>query len=356
MRQLPPRSVVVQSIRLVLLFAIAGAAVAADPSPAGPVTGIYLGVLPCADCQGMRYRLHLRPDRAFVLETQYLGKDAGPANPAAVLGVWTESADDRTLVLRQVGEPPMFFGIPEPGVLRKLDAAGRPIKSKLNYDLARTSAVERFQPLLRLQGMYAYRADAGVFRECLSRARFPVAQAGDNAALERGYAAVRAEPGQEVLVTLDARIAAQPSMEGNRLEDALVVETFRGAWPGETCGDPLATADLVGTYWKLTRIGSRPVVSRPAFGEPNLMLTANGEVSGFGGCNRFTGPFRRDGLTLDLGRMASTMMACVDGMDQEQEFFRALQETRTWKIFGEHLELYGKDGTMVARFEARYGK
>lgn len=230
---------------LVLAMVSGAAGAGGDPPPERGVIagGIYIGVLPCADCSGIRYRLHLRPDRAFVLETGYLGKEQGPANPGAVLGVWTESADGRTLELRQASEPPMFFAIRDAETLRKLDMQGRPIKSKLNYELVRSHAVEKFQPVLRLQGMYRYMADAGLFRECLSRALFPVAQAADNAVLERGYGAARAQPGQEVFVTVEARIAAQPSMEGDRLEDALVVERFIGAWPGKSCGDPLGTAE-----------------------------------------------------------------------------------------------------------------
>ena len=323
---------------------------------AGPVTGIYTGVLPCGDCEGIRYRLHLRPDRAFVLETQYLGRSS-PSNPSAVLGVWAESADDRTVVLRQTGEPPMFFAIASPGVLRMLDAAGRAIESKLDYELVRSTGVEPFQPVLRLQGMYTYMADAGTFRECLSRARFPVDQSGDNAALERGYSAARSGPGEELLVTVDTRIAARPSVEGDRLEDALVVEKFRGAWPGETCGDPLATAGLRGTHWRLTRIGDRPAVAGAGAEAPWLELgSKNNQVSGFGGCNRFMGAFEVDGSSIDLGRIAATMMACEAGMDQEQSLHEALRAARSWKIFGEHLELYDRTGSMVARFEARYPK
>ncbi len=234
-------------VGLTLAVAAAGCvAWAGGDSPADRVAlagGIYIGVLPCADCEGIRYRLHLRADRAFVLETGYLGQEPGPANPGAVLGVWTESADGRTLELRHLPEPPLYFAIRDVETLRKLDMQGRPIRSKLNYDLLRSHAVEKFQPVLRLQGMYSYMADAGVFRECQSGARFPVAQLADNAALERGYGAARAEPGQPILVAVEARIAARPSMEGDRLEDALVVERFIGASPGESCGAALAATE-----------------------------------------------------------------------------------------------------------------
>ena len=45
-------------------------------------------------------------------------------------------------------------------------------------------------------------------------------------------------------------------------------------------------------------------------------------------------------------------MACLDGMDQEQAFLKALEATVGWSIRGEHLELYGAGGELLARFES----
>lgn len=337
---------------LVLLPLLAGSAACAAGPPApepGDNRGLYVGVLPCADCEGIRHRLHLRPGRAYVLETEYLGRGA----PAAQLGAWSESADGRTIELRVPGAAPLRFAVREPGVLRKLDVEGRPIDSKLDYDLVRTFAVERFQPQLRLRGTYSYMADAGRFRECVSGEEFPVAQEADNAALERGYAAARAAPGTAALVEVEARIAARPSMEGDRLVDALVVERYAGAFPGETCGDPFAATPFADTYWKLTRLGARAAPAQPESGEQHVVFIAQGNrVAGFGGCNRFMGGWRSEGAQLDLGRLASTMMACQDRMDDERAFLDALGAARRWQVLGTHLELYDADGTMVARFEA----
>ena len=52
--------------------------------------------------------------------------------------------------------------------------------------------------------------------------------------------------------------------------------------------------------------------------------------------------------------MAGTMMACPEGNDTEQAFLEALRHVHTWKIVGQHLELFDAAGTLVARFEARY--
>ena len=46
------------------------------------------------------------------------------------------------------------------------------------------------------------------------------------------------------------------------------------------------------------------------------------------------------------------MLACVDGMESDQEFKRALGDARSSRMTGPHLEPYDHDGVVVARFEA----
>jgi heat shock protein HslJ len=79
-------------------------------------------------------------------------------------------------------------------------------------------------------------------------------------------------------------------------------------------------------------------------------------VAGSGGCNRFTGSYKRNGDQLTLGKMAMTFMACPEGMETEREFVTALEQVRSWKIFGEYLELLDSNGGFLARFEARAPK
>jgi heat shock protein HslJ len=68
------------------------------------------------------------------------------------------------------------------------------------------------------------------------------------------------------------------------------------------------------------------------------------------------GSYELDGDTLTFGQMAATKMACGQGMDTETSFLEALTQVKTWKIVGEHLELFDAGGHLLARFEARYLK
>jgi heat shock protein HslJ len=68
------------------------------------------------------------------------------------------------------------------------------------------------------------------------------------------------------------------------------------------------------------------------------------------------GSYELDGDALTFGQMAATKMACAQGMDTEQAFLAALMQVQSWKIVGEHLELFDTGGHLLARFEARYLK
>lgn len=51
-----------------------------------------------------------------------------------------------------------------------------------------------------------------------------------------------------------------------------------------------------------------------ASGEPQLVLAADGSLSGTDGCNRLVGSWKEADGTVDFGEVASTMMAC-EGVD-----------------------------------------
>ena len=333
---------------------------AGDTGPGGAFTeqelpATYTGVLPCADCEGIRYTLNLWEDNVFFLRMTYLGKGHGEGDSFDDIGVWTLSADKATLVFRDGREAPVMFAVKSAERLSKLDLEGKEIVSQLNYDLVRKGRFEWFEPHLLMRGIYMYMADAGLFTECLTGRKLPVAQEGDNAALERGYLKVRTQPGEPLLVNLEGRMAMRPKMEGPGEQETLVVDRFIKVWPGETCGPRFSTAQLENTYWKLVRLGDQPVIVSPNRREPHLRLAPEGvRVQGFGGCNRFFGGYELQGQILRFDKMGMTRMSCPDGMDQEQAFMKALESAVQWNILGEHLELYGAGGEILARFESRY--
>ncbi len=202
--------------------------------------------------------------------------------------------------------------------------------------------------------MYSYMADAALFQECLSGRRFQVAMEADNIALERAYLEAKRQPGEALMVSLLGLITERPAMEGDATVLTVVPERFIGVWPGETCGARMVTAELENTYWKLTRLGDEPVFLGEQQREAHLVLRSpENRVTGFGGCNSLTGGFAIDGASIEFSEMAGTMMACAEGAETERAFSSALASARSWRIIGEHLDLYDESGALAARFEAR---
>jgi copper homeostasis protein (lipoprotein) len=215
-------------------------------------------------------------------------------------------------------------------------------------------AGETREPHGELRGLYVYMADAALFTECETGKRYPVAFEGDSGVLERAYLEARRQPGDELLISLEGRFAERPAMEGGGTVTSLVVDRFIGVWPGETCGARGTVSELLDTYWKLTRLGDQPVVLAENQPEPHLVLRSNdNRVSGFGGCNSFSGTYTVEGQSITFGNIATTAMACPHSEDVEMALMSALAEASNFRLMPHHLEMFDDEGQMVARFEAR---
>ncbi len=126
-----------------------------------------------------------------------------------------------------------------------------------------------------------------------------------------------------------------------------------GSWPGAATGAAAAAAPgpgyaaLQGVDWTV----DDPAFIDPRGGRtPTLRFLDDGQVSGSGGCNRFSGPAVASGAGLRLGPLASTRMACLeDAMAVEHRFFVALDAVRAARIDGNRLLLLDQAGTPVLR-------
>ena len=320
----------------------------------GELPATYVGVLPCADCEGIKHKLNVRPDQVFHLRLQYLGKGAGKGDIFDELGVWELSQNGDTLTLHRTIGIPFRFLVRGPDVLSKLDLDDKEIDTELNYELERSDRFQPFEPSRFLRGLYSNVDDVGVFRECTTQLPLVVVEEGQYKKMEEAYFKQEPEPGQEILCTVTGRLAKRPSDDGQERE-VLVVEDFSYFWPGETCGRWIPIAELEDSYWKLVILDDRPVIVRPGEREPYLSLASDGgKVSGFGGCNQFHGSYEIVERDLKFSPMAMTQMMCPQGMEREQAFARALEDTKGWKVFGDQLYLYDSSSNLLARFEIRF--
>jgi copper homeostasis protein (lipoprotein) len=320
-----------------------------SPQSLSSLPATFVGVLPCADCPGVRYHLNLYRDLTYFLRLVHLGGDYHPIDD---VGRWTLEPDRRTLSLRGNREAVRFFVIKDDRTLTKLDMNGEPIESDVPHDLAKTEAFEPFEPILAVQGLYSRTADAATFTECLSGQEWPVAADGASESLERAYDAVRRTPGERVLASVEGRVA-MPASAGSR-RAALVIDRVVNVWAGRTCGMRVTAATFDRLPWRLTRLGGSTLDAAQLASVPFLEFRPDeGQFAGSDGCNRLIGHYRQDGSRLTFSVGAVTRTACPGADRVSTAFSDALAATRSWRLNGQILEFEDAGGLVVARFEPR---
>ncbi len=112
--------------------------------------GTYQGILPCADCEGIKTQIVLNKHLSYILETQYLGKDEKVFQSKGAFK-WDESGSKITLdnenkQIYQVGENRIFH-LDKDGNRITGDLADKYIMEKENIELT-----GKYWKLVRLNG------------------------------------------------------------------------------------------------------------------------------------------------------------------------------------------------------------
>jgi len=321
----------------------------APKHPLGTLPAIFSGTLPCADCPGIDVHLNLLADGVYFLRETYQDRDNGAFDD---IGRYLLSSYHDQITLHGGREAPMRFALSSPDTLTLLDRDGAHIDSELNYSLSRQPELQILEPRVLMRGQYRYLADAGRFRECLTGLDMPVATEADNRALEQAYLEARETPGEALLVSLEGRIVERMPMEGPGPVPTLVPERFIGVWPDQSCPEPIRLADLENTYWRLTLIDATHVERAPDQREPHLVFREDDRLAGSDGCNRLVGSYAVDGMSIALSGLATTRMACPEGMAQGERFRSVLEEVDRYRIVGRHLEMLDAADRLRLRFEA----
>lgn len=82
---------------------------------------------------------------------------------------------------------------------------------------------------------------------------------------------------------------------------------------------------------------------------PEITLKGT-EISGTGGCNRFSGSAVLGKDAIKFGALRATKMFCAGKMDTETVFLSALDATRHYAISGDELVFTDETGSPVAVF------
>jgi putative lipoprotein len=134
---------------------------------------------------------------------------------------------------------------------------------------------------------------------------------------------------------------------------AILVSRVGGKRTDERPSTRSPDVSLTETYWKLIELDGQPASLGAGERELHIVIVSGGNrVRGFSGCNRFTGHYELNEGQLRFGQLASTRMACMEGMEQEQRFLKLLTEAMQFTLSGDELALHGSDGRSILRFRA----
>jgi len=118
----------------------------------------------------------------------------------------------------------------------------------------------------------------------------------------------------------------------------------RDATPASSAS--LSLAALAGIPWTLVSLGGQPL---PPGARPPTAAFDGARVSGFGGCNRYTGQAEeKSSGAITIGSLAVTKMACPGpAMEVEARYLTVLGGATKYVFAGRRLVLSGSAGEMV---------
>ena len=205
-----------RKLALVFLWLLAspGSAAADDAVP----DSMFIGILPCAECPAIDYRLDLFDDGVYYLRASY--RERGQRHDE--MGQWSLAENDSVLQLHSPDASKTLLSMDAPEKLTLLDGGGRPIESAQNYSLFRSELLAPIAPSIQIDGMFVYYADSALFRACVTNRKMPVAMEGDYIALEHAWLESGRSIKSPLFARIEARIEPRVNMEGPRRPTVIV--------------------------------------------------------------------------------------------------------------------------------------
>lgn len=118
------------------------------------------------------------------------------------------------------------------------------------------------------------------------------------------------------------------------------------------CTTSAANEDLIGRTWTLETIPG--FATLPAdVATPTIRFAPDGHLSGNTGCNNGGASYRIEGENrIVIEAMVTTKRACANpvGNSLERAYVAAIQNTRSFRVANERLELLDGSGAVLARF------
>lgn len=109
---------------------------------------------------------------------------------------------------------------------------------------------------------------------------------------------------------------------------------------------------LTGVTWGLTSYTvDGELTAVPDGVVADATFADDGNLSGSGGCNRFTGTYTVEGSSLTIGPVGSTQMFCEGpGSDVESSYLQSLSAAKSFTATAEQLTLFDESGKAILEF------
>ncbi|AXH16073.1 hypothetical protein CP985_11330 [Malaciobacter mytili LMG 24559] len=134
---------------------------------------------------------------------------------------------------------------------------------------------------------------------------------------------------------------------------SIIVLLFIGCTKQDTQKVENTHQKITNKYWKLTQIENSASMVYPKQREAHILLKEQ-KVAGSDGCNRIMGSYTLNENKITFSRVASTMMACLQGMQQAYKFKINLEKAQNFKIENDKLLIFDKDSNKILEFTAIY--
>lgn len=192
------------------------------------LAGVFYDTLPCADCPGIATKVYLKPDRTFVMERDYVGK-----NVSYQTGTWTNR--DSLLSLSSTTDTQQFK-IEGYALLEVLDREGKEIAgTPKKLELHRNNIP--FKPLqpVPVEGIFKDIRDTMAIHVCSMNKDYQATLAPTAMMMTAKYKQMAKQEGQPLYAKVAGHFELRPSLNDTTTQDFFVIEKFISFDPKGAC-------------------------------------------------------------------------------------------------------------------------
>jgi heat shock protein HslJ/uncharacterized lipoprotein NlpE involved in copper resistance len=336
-----------------------------DTAPELVIHGVYEGVLPCADCEGIEYHIQLDSDYTYKSFNRYIGR----GNRIELEdGNW-EWFDDTVIIVHNAKQDTKYFSVHAKSI-RMLDREGRWFgteheeKYTLNLLPGVTDVTElpiavqhsRVYENLFLTGFDGVAFSEGktwqmninfekeiIFKDINNKSTYyqiTNVQFGKEAIIMSGTVP---EPFTASLIPIECKRISSHEVFNYQMDGSFGKTNYSG------CARLLFNEALLAN-WKIKKMAQKIVdASSCPKGLPTIHIT-EGRISGNTSCNNyFASVLLYNNIIKLQSPIVTTKMMC-DKMDVENQFIEMLNKVKTYDIKSNVLTLYDNDKNELATF------